>query len=212
MSQLLGMRPSDPRVVKFVREMEDRKRAIERGGKTWTTEKYDDGRKVDISAPKMRPRQPPPTPKRLVFFAWWFEEGVKKYMELRYDMGEKIFHITLNKTVALRDVKIAGREGELLQCWDLYIGQKIDVLGKPTTLMQADHNSLQWLEYHAKRLLKKAHELENEIMQFKPIPDVIHRILSEKNLSDGRVSLRWVMKHISMLTTQLYRIKPSTSK
>lgn len=40
---------------------------------------------VDISAPKMRPRQPPPTPKRLVFFAWWFEEGVKKYMELRLE-------------------------------------------------------------------------------------------------------------------------------
>ena len=157
----------------------------------------------------MRPRPAPPAPKRLIFFAWWFEEGVKKYMELRYDMEAKIFHITLNKTVALRYVKIAGREGELLQCWDLYIGQKIDVLGKPTTLMQADHGTLQWLEYHARRLLKKAHELENEIMQFKPIPDVIHKILSEKNLSDWRVSLRWVMKHISTLTTQLYRIKPT---
>lgn len=73
-----------------------------------------------------------------------------------------------------------GRDGELLQCWDLYVGQKIDVLGKPTTLMQASHATLQWLEYHTRRLLKKAMELENEIMQFKPIPDVIHRILHTK--------------------------------
>eukprot|EP00281_Chroomonas_sp_CCMP1168_P025935 CAMPEP_0206226128 /NCGR_PEP_ID=MMETSP0047_2-20121206/7906_1 /ASSEMBLY_ACC=CAM_ASM_000192 /TAXON_ID=195065 /ORGANISM="Chroomonas mesostigmatica_cf, Strain CCMP1168" /LENGTH=127 /DNA_ID=CAMNT_0053649155 /DNA_START=20 /DNA_END=403 /DNA_ORIENTATION=+ len=122
-------------------------------------------------------------------------------------MAEKIFHIVLNKTVALREVKIAGRDGELLQCWDLFVGQKIDVLGKPTTLMQASHATLQWLEHHSRRLLKKAIELENEIMQFKPIPDVIHRIHHSKNLSNGSISLRWIMKHISILTTQLYCLK-----
>ena len=41
----------------------------------------------------------------------------------------QVFEIILNKTVALKDVKIAGRDGELLQCWDLFVGQKIDVLG-----------------------------------------------------------------------------------
>ena len=44
---------------------------------------------------------------------------------------------------------------------DLFVGQKIDVLGKPTTLMQANHGTLMWLEYHARRLLKKALELED---------------------------------------------------
>jgi hypothetical protein len=92
----------------------------------------------------------------------------------------KLFQIILNKTVALKDVKIAGRDGELLQCWDLFVGQKIDVLGKPTTLMQANHATLMWLEFHARRLLKKALELENEIMQFKPIPDIVHRMLNTR--------------------------------
>ena len=64
--QLLGMRPSDPRVVKFVREMEDRKRAIERGGKTWTTEKYDDGRKV--------------MPQRKLLHAWIIVLIVKQHL------------------------------------------------------------------------------------------------------------------------------------
>ena len=73
-----------------------------------------------------------------------------------------------------------GRDGELLQAWDLFVGQKIDVLGKPTTLMQANHGTLMWLEYHARRLLKKALELENEIMQFKPIPDIVHRMLNTR--------------------------------
>jgi hypothetical protein len=69
-----------------------------------------------------------------------------------------------------------------------------------------------WLEHHARRLLKKALQLENEIMQFKPIPDIVHRMLNTRKLSNGSLSLRWVMKHISMLTTQLYRIKPSGAK
>ena len=54
------------------------------------------------------------------------------------------------------------------------------MLGKPTTLMQANHGTLMWLEYHARRLLKKALELENEIMQFKPIPDIVHRMLNTR--------------------------------
>ena len=127
-------------------------------------------------------------------------------------MSTHLFQIILNKTVALKDVKIAGRDGELLQCWDLFVGQKIDVLGKPTTLMQANHSSLEWLEYHARRLLRKALELEKEIMQFKPIPDVVYRMLNTRKLNNGSLSLRWVMKHISMLTTQLYRIKPAHAK
>jgi hypothetical protein len=36
----------------------------------------------------------------------------------------------------LTDVKIAGRGGALLDCFDLFIGQRIDELGKPTTLLQ----------------------------------------------------------------------------
>ena len=208
MAQLLGLRPSDPKLIKFMRELHEKK-AQTLAAKTWSTEVYDEGG-VDQKPPAMmRPRAKPPAPQRLVFFSWWFEEGVKKYIELRYDMSTHLFQIILNKTVALKDVKIAGRDGELLQCWDLFVGQKIDVLGKPTTLMQANHSSLEWLEYHARRLLRKALELEKEIMQFKPIPDIVYRMLNTRKLNNGSLSLRWVMKHISMLTTQLYRIKPA---
>jgi hypothetical protein len=46
------------------------------------------------------------------------------------------FRIVLDKSVVLSDVKIAGRGGALLDCFDLFVGQRIDVLGKPTTLLQ----------------------------------------------------------------------------
>ena len=52
-----------------------------------------------------------------------------------WGVNGQVFEIILNKTVALKDVKIAGRDGELLQCWDLFVGQKIDVLGNQLTKM-----------------------------------------------------------------------------
>ena len=36
-----------------------------------------------------------------------------------------------------------------LQCWDLHVGCRINVLGRPTTLMQCDLVTAQWLEYHS---------------------------------------------------------------
>jgi len=84
MAQMLGLRPSDPKLIKFMRELHEKKtQAL--ASKTWTTEVYDEN-KVDLQPPKMRPKPPPPSPNRLVFFSWWYEEGVKKYIELRYDM------------------------------------------------------------------------------------------------------------------------------
>lgn len=41
-------------------------------------------------------------------FSCRYEEGLKKYIELRYHMEDRLFHIVLNKTVALKEVKIAG--------------------------------------------------------------------------------------------------------
>jgi hypothetical protein len=67
-----------------------------------------------------------------------------------WGVNGQVFEIILNKTVALKDVKIAGRDGELLQCWDLFVGQKIDVLGN-----QPPTNSLTSKEVR-KQLRKEA--------------------------------------------------------
>jgi centrosomal protein CEP164 len=106
MAEMLGLRPSDPKLIKFMRELHAKK-VQGMQGKTWTTEVYDEN-KVDMQPPKMRPPPKPPSPARLVFYSWWYEEGVKKYMELQYDMTKHLFYIILNKTVALKEVKIAG--------------------------------------------------------------------------------------------------------
>ena len=48
---------------------------------------------------------------------------------------------------------IEGLHGPL-QCWDLHVGARINVLGRSTTLMQTSGSTLAWLESHAKHLGK----------------------------------------------------------
>ena len=41
-----------------------------------------------------------------------------------------------------------------LECWDLHVGCRLNVLGRPTTLMQCNLVTGQWLEFHSERLLR----------------------------------------------------------
>ena len=40
--------------------------------------------------PSKKQQKPEPYPRELVFYSWWFEEGVRRYLELRYDMKAKV--------------------------------------------------------------------------------------------------------------------------
>lgn len=62
---------------------------------------------------------------------------------------------TVSETVELRGIDTTvNRQGEKLECWDLHIGMKLDLLGRKMTLMQADLVTVNWLEYQASKLRK----------------------------------------------------------
>lgn len=43
-----------------------------------------------IAKPSKRAQKTAPTPRELVFYSWWFEEGVRRYLALHYDMSSKV--------------------------------------------------------------------------------------------------------------------------
>merc|ERR1712054_643951 len=57
-----------------------------------------------------------------------------------------------------------------LQCWDLHVGCRINVLGRPTTLMQCNLVTGQWLEYHAERLMRIKAALEESLRKYETVP------------------------------------------
>jgi hypothetical protein len=43
-----------------------------------------------IAKPSKLAQKAVPSPRELVFFSWWFEEGVRRYLALHYDMSSKV--------------------------------------------------------------------------------------------------------------------------
>lgn len=96
------------------------------------------------------------------------------------------------------------RGGRELEAWDLYVGQKIDVLGKPTTLMQANLETMDWLDFHAERLLRRAIALEAELLKYKPVATVVYNMVhTTASVRRGTRNLRWIMIKIDDLRKQL---------
>jgi hypothetical protein len=43
-----------------------------------------------IAKPSKKTEKPQPMPRELVFYSWWFEEGVRRYLALHYEMKTKV--------------------------------------------------------------------------------------------------------------------------
>jgi hypothetical protein len=43
-----------------------------------------------IAKPSKRAQKTQPAPRELVFYSWWFEEGVRRYLALHYDMSSNV--------------------------------------------------------------------------------------------------------------------------
>ncbi len=107
------------------------------------------------------------------FKSWWseskagFDKGSeRRYVEIRFIVETGNFQILLDKSDKMYTLShIQGLHGPL-QCWDLHVGARINVLGRSTTLMQTSGFTLEWLEKHANRLSKIKSKLEKEICKY----------------------------------------------
>jgi hypothetical protein len=59
-----------------------------------------------------------------------------------------------------------GPNGQVLEAYDLYLGARIPILGRLTTLKQASMLTQQWLELQQKHLSKCKKELEKELAKY----------------------------------------------
>lgn len=103
-----------------------------------------------------------------------------------------------------------------LQCWDLHVGCRINVLGRPTTLMQCDLVTGQWLEYHAGRLLRIKTALEDALRKYETVP-MATAFSSQKGnrggpggaKAKGTTDLRTLLNQIEALGLQLQHYRPN---
>lgn len=101
-----------------------------------------------------------------------------------------------------------------LQCWDLHVGCRINVLGRPTTLMQCNLVTSQWLEYHGERLLRIKRALDEALRKYETVP-MAAAFASQKSKNGavgkgkGTADLRTLLNQIEALSLQLSTYRPA---
>ena len=147
-------------------------------------------------------------PELMAFKSWYNERGEKHYMDIIFkpDAG---FHIIVQKDIAFDLPDILGPGGKPLECWDLHVGTKLNVLGKPTILKQADCQTGEWIERHAKRLRKERDELESRLRKFTLVPDRPPVKMERGKKAKGQVNLRTLMDEIGRVRKRLCEFDPT---
>jgi hypothetical protein len=153
----------------------------------------------------------------LEFKSWWSEtvQGMKKgsnrrYMDLLFSCETGQFQVILDRSDKVYTLShIEGKHGPL-EAWDLYVGARINVLGRMTTLMQASGPTLDWLDYHCKRLQKASSSLKRELKKYSMSFAREQSSLMSKSSKGGKgaVSLRKLLNDIDSLRTRLSDYRP----
>ena len=103
-----------------------------------------------------------------------------------------------------------------LQCWDLHGGCRINVLGRPTTLMQCDLVTAQWLEYHSSRLELIKQAMQEALRKYETVPMAAAfgpqrggRGGPGGGKQQGTTDLRTLLNQVEALGTQLEHYRPN---
>jgi hypothetical protein len=159
----------------------------------------------------------------LEFVSWWNHGNQRRYIQIKYSIAQRRCSVVLDKTLTFVDQQIvrytiAAKAGKVedmhaLEAWDLYIGLPILVLGKRATLQQASAQTINWLDYHACRLVQVIHRLENELLKFTSFaPKIDDEYLAKsKNVKPGSRSIRALLNQALGLQKALAAYRPGLS-
>eukprot|EP00750_Incisomonas_marina_P005592 INCI14032.2.p1 GENE.INCI14032.2~~INCI14032.2.p1 ORF type:complete len:489 (-),score=89.17 INCI14032.2:173-1639(-) len=151
----------------------------------------------------------------LTFYTWWKEgtvDGMKRFTtKIVYDLATQNFIVTFQDShdpVTLSEVP--GRFGPINQ-WDLRVTGVINLLGRPTTLMQCDESTLKWLDHRARRIVKLRAAFKTEIMKYDKLMKGKHYIHPAFR-KDGKTDLRTIIRQIEELFHRLAKYRASLAK
>jgi len=130
-----------------------------------------------------QPAPPSKMPDPLVFFSWWNEEvatppeftpsgqgmGLRRQVRLQYSAKTASFHLYADDVNAALSLAIEHSDGTPVVATELYVGAKLDVLGRPMTLRSAAARTIGWIDAEAKRMLKRREALCAQMAKFQDV-------------------------------------------
>lgn len=163
----------------------------------------------------------------LTFKSWWYEDKeepsggngeeigaglARRYVTVNFNIDTQTFelHMDNDQEISLYNLtSVTAKNGLPVECWDLHIGAKLNLLGKSTTLLQGSHATVRWLDHHAKRLSKVKATLQKQLAKYttSALPTSVTYSKGQVK-SRGGASLRALMDQTEELRMMLARYRP----
>lgn len=163
----------------------------------------------------------------LTFKSWWFEDKeepsmgngsevgaglARRYVTVNFNVESQTFelHMDNDQEISLYNLtSVTAKNGLPVECWDLHVGAKLNLLGKSTTLLQGSMATVRWLDHHAKRLSKVKGSLQKQLAKYSTsaLPT---SVTCSKGMAKARggASLRALMDQTEELRLMLARYRP----
>ena len=150
----------------------------------------------------------------LTFFSWWFEGKTKKYLTLTYSLRGQQLSAAIDGLSGEHEVPSPKtRAGTDVECWDLFVGSEISVLGKAVVLKQCDNATWRWIEYYGRNLMavrgrQVREKLETTLRKYdiRPLSAWLHQ--PAESPVQGGINLRLLQKQCKELKERLEHFRP----
>lgn len=168
--------------------------------------------------------------KTLFFKSWWYEGGglpeasindrkvsgstMKKHvLDVFYSIEDGSFTVALEGDDKMYSLShINGKDGPL-ECWDLHVGARVNVLGRMTSLMQANNSTQRWIDHHAVRLRKLIARMEREVVKYDRAGAAeLMRKRKQPEKPGGRNNLRGMLELVDALRRALAKYRPKLAQ
>ena len=129
-------------------------------------------------------------PDSLVFHSWWNEElatplelqtsgqgmGVRRQVKLHYLSKLGSFQLFAENVRVALTLTIEHADGTPVSPYELFVGAKLDVLGRSMTLRAASAQTISWIDAEAKRLLRRRESLCDQVIKFKDLHKALESV------------------------------------
>ena len=131
----------------------------------------------------------------------------RKEIEIIFDTHSNELRI---KTINSKDAAAEYRCDNVddLTFWDMHVGAVLNIMGRPTTLMQAALETQRWYDIEFKRLTKIREKLRAEVKKY-DIVAATSREPPSPTKGTRTKSLRYVVEQCEKIAGRLYELRPA---
>lgn len=170
-------------------------------------------------APRTRPRDPRDL-RVLEFSTWWREaEGGElrsRAATISFDRETGNFQMEVSGEDKMYTFShLTDRAGRHVGQWDLYVGARLNVASRPTTLMNATHGTIAWIAAHHRRLSHLQSRLRTELAKYDGQAATGKRSPAATQGFDsraGKCNLRVALLEVETLRAALAEYRPTLAE